>query len=67
VETEIGSSIFFNDLSFEEKVPDNNMDAKEKSDQQTEKISEQQDSVENEMWNMSFDGAISREGASVGV
>jgi hypothetical protein len=67
VETEIGSSIFFNDLSFEDKVPDTDMTAKDKSDQQTEKISEQQDNAENEMWNMSFDGAVSREGAGVGV
>nr|QHR87731.1 hypothetical protein Q903MT_gene1743 [Picea sitchensis] len=67
VETEMGSSIFFNDLCFEEKGPEIDMAAKDQSDQQTEKVSEQQDSAENEMWNMSFDGAVSREGAGVGV
>lgn len=67
VETEMGSSIFFNDLCFEGKGPEIYMAAKDQSDQQTEKVSEQQDSAENEMWNMSFDGAVSREGAGVGV
>jgi hypothetical protein len=68
VETKIGSSIFFNiDVSFEEKVPNTDMNTKDKSDQQTEEISEQQNSAENEMWNMRFDGAISREGARASV
>jgi hypothetical protein len=63
METEIGSSIFFNYLSFEDKVLDTDMTSKDKSDQQIEKIPEQQDSAENEMRNMKFDGAINREGA----
>jgi hypothetical protein len=67
VEIEIGSSIFFNDSSFEEKVPETEMTTKDKSNRQTKKISEQQDSVENEMWNMNFDGAVSREGAGASV
>jgi hypothetical protein len=54
VETKIGSSIFFNDLSFEEEVPKTDMTIKDKPDQQTEEISDQQNSAENEMWNMSF-------------
>ena len=33
VEIEIESSIFFSDLSFEEKMPDIDMTAKDKSDQ----------------------------------
>ena len=32
VETDIGSSIFFNDLSFEEKVSETDMTAKDNSD-----------------------------------
>jgi hypothetical protein len=54
-------------LSFEEKVPDTDMNAKDKSNQQTEKILEQQDSADNDMWNMIFDGVVSREGARDGV
>jgi ribonuclease HI len=67
VETELGSSIFFNDLCFEEKGPEIDMADKDRSDQQIEKFSEQQDSAENEMWSMRFDGAVSREGAGAGV
>jgi hypothetical protein len=65
VEIEIGSSIFFNDLSFEEKMSKTDMTTKDKSDQQTEEISDQQNSAENEMWNMRFDGAVSREGDKI--
>jgi hypothetical protein len=32
VETDIGSSIFFNDSIFEEKVPETDMTTKDKSD-----------------------------------
>jgi hypothetical protein len=39
VETEIGSYLFFNDLSFEEEVPNTYMAIKDKLDQETEKIS----------------------------
>jgi hypothetical protein len=39
VETEIGSSILFNGSSFEEKVLEIDMTAKDESDQQTEKNS----------------------------
>jgi hypothetical protein len=46
VETELGSSIFFNDLCFEEKEPEIDMAFKDRYDQQIEKFSEQQDSVE---------------------
>jgi hypothetical protein len=59
VETKIFSSIFFNDLSFEEEVPKTNMTIIEKPDQQN--------NAETEMWNMSFDGAINREGAWASV
>jgi ribonuclease HI len=43
------------------------MASKDKSDHQTKKIPKQQDNEKNEMWNMSFDGAVSREGARAGV
>jgi hypothetical protein len=67
VDTEVGSSIFYNDLSFEEGEPTTVMAIKDKTDHQTEEITNQQNNAEDEMWNMSFDGAASREGAGVGV
>jgi hypothetical protein len=67
VETEIGSSIFFNDLNFEEKVPEIDMTAKDQSDQQNEESLEKKIMQKYRMWNMSFDGAVSREGAGAGV
>ena len=67
METKIGSSIFFNDLSFEEEVPNTDMNIKDKPDQQTKEILDQQNSAENEIWNMRFDGAINREGEGVDV
>jgi hypothetical protein len=47
VETELGSSIFFNDLCFEEKGTKIDMDDKEISDEQSEKFSEQQDDAKD--------------------
>jgi hypothetical protein len=67
VEIEIGSSILFIDLSFEEKVPKTDLTIKDKLDQQTKEILDKQNSEENEMWNMSFDGVVNREGAWAGV
>jgi hypothetical protein len=40
METELVSSIFFNDLCFEEKGKEIDMGVKDKSDQQIEKFSE---------------------------
>jgi hypothetical protein len=45
VETAMGSSIFFNDLCFEEKEPKIDMVDKERSDQQIEKFSERWDNA----------------------
>jgi ribonuclease HI len=39
----------------------------ERSDQQVEEYSEQQDNTEEKTWNMSFDGVACREGAGAGV
>jgi hypothetical protein len=67
VDTEVGSSIFYNNLSFEEWEPTTVMAIKDKTEHQTEEITDQQNSAEDEMWNMSFDGSASREGDGVGV
>jgi ribonuclease HI len=67
VDTEVGSSIFYNNLIFEEGNPTTVMAIKDKTEHRTEKITDQQNSAEDEMWNMSFDGAASREGVGAGV
>jgi hypothetical protein len=67
VDSRLGSSIFFNDLCFEEKGPEIDVVSKDKSPQQTEKVSEQKDSEKNDMWSMIFDGVVNREGVGVGV
>jgi ribonuclease HI len=67
VETELGSSIFFNDLCCEEEEPEIDMLNKGRSDQQIEEDSKQQDEAEDQIWKMSFDGAACREGARAGV
>jgi hypothetical protein len=67
VDTEVGSSIFYNDLRFEEGNPTIVIAIEAETDHQAEEITNQQNSAEDEMWNMSFDGAASREGAGAGV
>ena len=67
VDTKVGFSIFYNDLSFEEEEPETVMTIKDISDHQTQKITDQQNSEEDDMWNMTFDGASSKEGARFGV
>jgi hypothetical protein len=68
VDIEVGSSIFYNDLCFEEEDPNVlKLPEKEDEDQQAGKISDQQNNEEEEMWNMNFDGVVSKEGAGAGV
>jgi hypothetical protein len=67
VDNEVCSSIFYNNLSFEEGEPTTVMAIKEKIEHRTEEITDQQNSAEDEMWNMIFDGAASREGNGTGV
>jgi ribonuclease HI len=67
VETELGSSIFFNDLCSEEKEIETSIADKDKSDGQMEEFSKQQDDAEDQVWRMNFDGAVCREGAGAGV
>jgi ribonuclease HI len=54
-------------LSFEEGKPTTVMVVKDKNEHRTKQIIDQQNNAEDEMWNMSFDGAVSREGAGAGV
>jgi hypothetical protein len=67
LENEIGSSILFNDSSFEEKGPEIDMISKKQFDQRNQEILEKQINAEDRMWNMIFDGAVSREGVGDGV
>ena len=67
IDTEVGSSIFYNNLIFEEGEPTTFMAIKDKTEHRTKEITDQQNNVEDEIWNMSFDGAASREGAGAGV
>jgi hypothetical protein len=67
VDTKIGSSIFYNDLSFEEREETIVMTVEDKVARHAEECVDQRNCTENEMWNMSFDGSISKEGFGVGV
>jgi hypothetical protein len=67
VETELGSSIFFNDLFFREEETKIIMANKNDLDQKMKEISEKQDDTEDQIWKMNFDGAGCREGAGVGI
>jgi ribonuclease HI len=68
IDTEVGSSIFYNDLCFEEEDPKTlELPVKDEEDQQAGKISDQQNNEDEEMWNMNFDGAASKEGVGAGV
>jgi hypothetical protein len=68
VDTEVGSSIFYNDLCFEEEDPKIvELPVKDEADHQAGKISDQQNNEDEEMWNMNFDGAASKEGVGAGV
>ena len=60
VDIEVGSSIFYNDLIFEEEEPSTVMAIKDKTNHQTKEITNQKNNAEDVMWNMSFDGAARR-------
>jgi hypothetical protein len=65
VDTEIGSSIFYNDLSFKEEESAAIMTIEDKAGRQAKECADTRNRTENKMWNMSFDGAVSKEGVMV--
>jgi hypothetical protein len=67
VDTKVGSSIFYNDLSFEEEKPTAIIAIKAETDHQAKEITNQQNNRGDEMWNMSFDGVASKEGTKASV
>jgi hypothetical protein len=67
VKTKVCSSIFYNNLSFEEGKPTNVMTVEGKVEHRTKEIIDQIKNEGNEMWNMSFDGFVSSEGVGACV
>jgi hypothetical protein len=62
VDTEVGSSIFYNDLSFEEEEPTTITTTDEKTVRETIECVDPKDRAKDGVWNMIFDGAVNREG-----
>jgi hypothetical protein len=62
IDTEVGSSIFYNDLSFEEEEPTTIMTTDEETAWKAAECADLKDHMENEIWNMSFDGTLARKG-----
>ena len=68
VNIDIGASIFYNDLCFEEKGKNEPEIPEKKGEQlQEELILDQTCDEDDGLWNMGFDGVVSKEGARVGV
>jgi hypothetical protein len=67
VDTEVDSSIFYNDLSFEEEESTTVMTVDDKAARRAAECIDLRNHEEDEMWNMSFDGAVNKEGAGVGM
>jgi hypothetical protein len=67
IDTEVGSSIFYNDLSFEEEESTTIMTTDEETTRKVAECIHPKDHAENEIWNMSFDGNVSKEGEGVGI
>jgi hypothetical protein len=67
INTEVVSSIFYNDLSFEEEDPTTIMTTDKKTMREMTECVDPKDHMENGVWNMSFVGAVNKEGVGVGV
>jgi hypothetical protein len=67
IDTEVGSSIFYNDLNFEEEESMTIVAADEETAWETTECTDPKDRMERRVWNMSFDGAVNREGVGAGI
>jgi len=67
IETEVGSSILYNDLSFEEEEPIVIVMTDEETTQKARECIDLKYLVEDKVWNMIFDGTVSKEGAGANV
>jgi hypothetical protein len=63
LDTEVGSSIFYNNLSFEEEAPTSIMTTDEEAMRQATECSNPKNHMKKETWSMSSDGVVSEEGA----
>jgi hypothetical protein len=62
VNTDIDSSIFYNDLIFEKEEPTIIMTVKDKVARREKECPDPRNHAENKMWNMIFDRVVSKEG-----
>jgi hypothetical protein len=67
VDTEFDSYIFYNDLIFEEEESTAIITADEETVRQATECVDPKNYVENEIWNMNFDGVVSKDGVGVDV
>ena len=65
IHSDLDSFILYNDISAQEQVPNHNTPLCLTDDGQT--LVSEQDNSDEVLWNLSFDGSVSKEGASVGV
>jgi ribonuclease HI len=67
INTEMGSSIFYNDLSFEEEEPIAVMKVDEETVWETIECADLKDYTKNMVWNMCFDDAVNRQGVGANI
>jgi ribonuclease HI len=67
IDTDIDSSIFYNDLSFEEEEPTTVMIVDDKAMRCATECTDPRNRAENEIWNMSFDKAVNKEGVGASM
>jgi hypothetical protein len=67
INTEVGSSIFYNDLSFGEEGSTTTMTVYDETAQEIIERVDPEDCTEDRVWNMSFYSAVNREGAGARI
>jgi hypothetical protein len=63
----VGSSIFYNDISFGEEGSMTTTTVDNKTTQEIIECADLEDCTEDGVWNMSFDDPVNREGAGAGI
>jgi hypothetical protein len=63
----VGSSIFYNDISFREEGSMTTTIFNDETAQETIECVDPEDRMEDGVWNMNFDDAVNREGAAAGI
>jgi hypothetical protein len=67
IDMEVGSSIFYNDLSFEEEESTTIMTVNEETVQKVPECADSEEHMENRIWNMHFNDAVNKEGVGADV